>query len=726
MTVSVRGISSGIDINSIIGELMHVERQPIRQNEARIERTEQIAGLWREINARLDTLSRTLPPLQNRLTFTAPMPKSGNPEVLTAKISGTAVKGSYRFNVAQLATRHAVATSPPAVGQRVSSANSALGYHGSFHLGTGRPPEGIEKLSFNSEWLRGSVGSGFQAVVSSSASDIYTLDLEEIVFSTADQFQGAAEIKVYMDSFTGSGGEDLSAELNSYFSEKGWDADLNSQPIFVIKDGAYGWGAYNNDGETFAFLGDHPLGTFNLRGEIVDGSGNTVGINNFTFEIRDSVDESALIMIRETDSLLAIAEKINAKSSATGISASVVMANDNDYRLVLESSVEGGDGFIQAFDYTPLNTAGRTKYGEDAVLAALHLVDSAASGFAGTVYAAGAETEEAKDAIFALNGLEMVRSSNSFTNVIGGLEITLTGIGPVTLDVAPDVDSALEEIELFVQAVNEVNSYLRVLQEDKKGPLQGSGDVMRVERQLRTLIHGLVPDLPGSSHLNQPLAYSGGGSAGAVATGSYTGNASKIELIFNLAAGEWRHNGVKFNSGDTIDGVTITIGPGSPQQADTLTLIVSPPSEPLKFSSLASIGIMASDKEGILSIDNAKLRAALTDDPEGIFLLFAREAPSGSSDRPGAPHGIVSQMKSLVSNMVGSNGFVRNRQDYLQRQIVRYEERIEALERRMEMREQRLVRQFTFMEQYISRIQEQTGLLASFEMMIQNQRDQKN
>ena len=125
----------------------------------------------------------------------------------------------------------------------------------------------------------------------------------------------------------------------------------------------------------------------------------------------------------------------------------------------------------------------------------------------------------------------------------------------------------------------------------------------------------------------------------------------------------------------------------------------------------------------MLEIDDAKLRAALADDPESIFNLFGREAPRDENGRARGPHGIAGQMQNLVDNMLGFNGLVQSREAQLQRQIDQHQNRIEMLERRMEMREDRLVRQFTFMEQYIARIQEQTGLMASFEMMMQGGND---
>jgi flagellar hook-associated protein 2 len=732
MSVSVRGISSGVDINGIIEELMQLERQPIRRHEAQIERTEQIAELWREVNSRLDTLNRTLPPLQDVLTYTAPVPTSSDENVLTAKVSGMPIEGSYRINVGQLATYHSVATEPP-TGQLISNASAALDLNGTFHLGVGRSVEGIDSLTFaagtTGSWLRGNFGSGFTAVVDENPASVYSLNPDSLSFAAGydgvDGAPEAEEIRVYLDSFVDAEGEDALAELQSYLTDKGWPEIAEDEPLFVIKkDLSDNWQTYNQaDGTPFAFLGDHPLGTFNLRAEIVDVGDEVLAINDFDFQIATSIDETGFITIEEDDSLLDLADKINAMRTETGVIASVVQANADDYRLVLESMVEGGDGFIQAFDYTPLNVAGEAEYGTDSILATLSLLDgNENTAIPGYVL----ETEAALDAEFTLNGLAMSRSSNTLTNVISGLEITLTGEGLATLSVAPDIDAAIEEIDLFVQAVNEVNSYLRLLQEDEEGPLQGSSDLMRIERQLRTLIHGLVPDVPGSSHFSQPLTYAGStGTASATATGVYTGSASQIQLMYYSATGEWRHNGVKFESGDTIDGVQITIGSaGTPSNLSTLTLRVSPPSEPLTYGSFASIGIMATDKEGFLAIDSTKLRAALAADPEGIFSLFAREAPVDSNGISRGPSGLVSQMATLVNNLIGRNGLVGSRQSFLDRQIAQYQERIEALEKRMVVREARLVRQFTFMEQYIARIQEQTGLMASFETMMSAQQSE--
>ncbi len=727
MAISASGLISGLDVNNIIEELMHLERQPILRKEARIEQTEAIKELWREVNSALDTYQRTLTPLLDEKTYTAPVPKSSNEDVLTASIGGIPDEGTYRFDVTRLASYHSVAMDPPTAGQRIADPEAELGYNGTFFLGTGRQPEGVDFLQFTAEtnqWLCGSFGAGFQAYISGEEEDVYYLEIDQLEFTEEMELGGAETIKVYMDSFTGDEGDDLTDELEDYYAEKGWDVDLE-EPLFEIRKEGEDWMAVNQNGDPFAIAGDQPLGIFGLRGEIDDGDGDVLAVESFDFAIREEgdIDETALITLKEEDSLLTVAQRINQVSEETGVEADLVRVGDDDYRLTLESTVEGKEGFIQAYDFVPLGGESEEEYGTDRVLELLHLV-SPDSGAAGPDYLL--ETQEALDAEFLYNGLKITRSSNTFNDVVSGVEVVLNGTGPATLEIAPEIDAAVEDISLFVEAYNEAHAFIRRLQDEDDGPLQGSGDLMRIERQLRTVIHGQVPDIPGSSHLKDSLTYSGTADVSAVASGEYTGTSNQIILEYRDRDGvrTWRHDGKDFQSGEEIHGVTIDIDQRTdPAHGDTLTLEVSPPSKPIKYHSLSAIGIMADDEEGVLRVDDAKLRQSLMEDADSVYRLFAREAPADPAGRGRGPDGVVRQMQNLVKTMIGPGGLVQNRERSLDRELQQYADRIEMIERRLETREQRLVRQFTFMEQYIARIQEQTGLMASFEAMHQQPGD---
>jgi len=706
MTISATGLVSGLDVNNIIDQLMEVERAPIYRKEHEIERAEQIGELWREVNTVMDTFKRTISPLQAEETFTAPVPESSNEEVLTASVSGNPESGTHRFDVEQLATNHSVASNPESAGDLIANPNDELGLEGTFSLGIGTPLESLSNFSFAEEtaqWLHGNFGSGFQAVVSGDAEDTYELKPDELAFAEEYAEQDAEKIRVYMDDFTDNDGEDLVEELEEYFDDKGWEVDLD-EPLFEIFEEDSEWVARGQNDEQFALAGDHPLGKFDLRGEVVNENGEVIAVENFSLDISDELDETGYINVEEDDSLGDIVDRINAQSEETGVYASLVMAAEGDYRLVLESSEEGSEGYIQAFDLDG-----------DTVLKDLQLVGEESS-VAGPDYLY--EPQEAQDAEFTLNGLEMTRSSNTFTDAVSGVEITLRDEGTSTVEISPDTEAAAEEVSLFVDAYNEAHNFLRRLQQEDDGPLQGSGDLMRMERQLRTLIHSQVPEFDGSTHTRDSFTYDGAGEVSARGTGTYEGTRGELTLEYNASNNVWRHDGRNVQSGDEIEGIEVEIEmeeDNPPAGGDTLTLEVSPASEPIKYNSLSEIGISARDEEGELELDQAQLEEALRDDPDSVHRLFAREVPADSDGRKRGPDGIALQLEERLNEFIGPGGIVQSREAALQRDMQQAAERIEMLEDRMEMRENRLVRQFTFMEQYIARMQEQTGLIGSLE-----------
>jgi len=714
MTISATGMVSGLDVNSIIEQLMEVERKPIYRKEHEIERSEQIGELWREVNTVMDTFKRTVSPLQAEETFTAPVPESSNEEVLTASVSGNPESGTHRFDVEQLATNHSVASNPESAGDLIANPNDELGLEGTFSLGIGTPLESLQNFSFAEEtaqWLHGNFGSGFQAVVSGDAEDTYELKPDELAFAGDYEEQGAEKIRVYMDDFTDDAGEDLVEELEEYFDDKGWDVDLD-EPLFeIFKDEENDeWVARGQDGGQFALAGDHPLGKFDLRGEVLNEDDEVIAVENFSLDISNELDETGYINVEEDDSLGDIVDRINAQSADTGVHASLVMAAEGDYRLVLESSEEGSEGYIQAFDLDG-----------DTVLQDLQLVGEESS-VAGPHYLY--EPQEAQDARFTLNGLEMTRSSNTFTDAVSGVEINLRDEGTSTVEISPDTEAAAEEVSLFVDAYNEAHNFLRRLQEEDDGPLQGSGDLMRMERQLRTLIHSQVPEFDGSTHSRDSFTYDGVGEVRARGSGTYEGTRGELVLEYNARNNVWRHDGRNVQSGDEVEGIEIEIEEDEanpPAGGDTLTLEVSPASEPIKYNSLSAIGISARDEAGELELDQTQLEDALREDPDSVHRLFAREAPVNSAGRKRAPDGIAIQLEDRLNEFIGPGGLVQSREAALQRDMQQAAERIEMLEDRMEMRENRLIRQFTFMEQYIARMQEQTGLIGSLEAGMQQE-----
>ncbi len=134
-----------------------------------------------------------------------------------------------------------------------------------------------------------------------------------------------------------------------------------------------------------------------------------------------------------------------------------------------------------------------------------------------------------------------------------------------------------------------------------------------------------------------------------------------------------------------------------------------------EFTSLTQIGITTSSRYldgGILEIDEDKLRAAIRDNPDDVYKLFA----NGSDD---SSRGLVNRLEDSVKGMM-SRVEERAGKDYhtlnnyaLGKQMEYLNKRISDFEARMIRVENRYWNQFTQMEKAIQRMNDQSAQLFS-------------
>lgn len=188
--------------------------------------------------------------------------------------------------------------------------------------------------------------------------------------------------------------------------------------------------------------------------------------NNRTFDI--SLDA--------TDTLSDIANKINKKSTDSGISA-VVM----DGRLVL-SNTETGEKSLAV--------------GDNTVSQALGLSTSATNN--------AAQLNLGKNALFSVNGVSMSSQSNTVSDLVDGVTLTLKQTTAenttVHLGLTDDVDKTVSAVQSFVDQYNSTYSFIddsldvgtpKVSTDDssstnKQGALVGDSLMMRLQTQLRS------------------------------------------------------------------------------------------------------------------------------------------------------------------------------------------------------------------------------------------------
>ncbi len=100
----ITGLASGLDIDSIIEQMMVLERRPLDLMQQRQLELEAQKGAWRDVNTRLRNLADKFGSLKLQATYLAKSAESSNQDVLTATASHNAGMGSYKIEVERLAT----------------------------------------------------------------------------------------------------------------------------------------------------------------------------------------------------------------------------------------------------------------------------------------------------------------------------------------------------------------------------------------------------------------------------------------------------------------------------------------------------------------------------------------------------------------------------------------------------------------------------------------------
>ena len=118
------------------------------------------------------------------------------------------------------------------------------------------------------------------------------------------------------------------------------------------------------------------------------------------------------------------------------------------------------------------------------------------------------------------------------------------------------------------------------------------------------------------------------------------------------------------------------------------------------FRHLSEVGISV-QKEGNLTLDSARLRAALEEDTEGVSQLFSAEGK-----------GYASRFDSLVESWLDDDGLLDSRTDGLNSRIDRIEDQQQAMERRLEKVEARYLRQFNAMDSLVTQLNNTGAYLA--------------
>lgn len=191
-----------------------------------------------------------------------------------------------------------------------------------------------------------------------------------------------------------------------------------------------------------------------------------------TFELRKGDGSAAIeITIDSTNNTLAgLRDAINAKGA--GITANIVdiTGDGTQQQLVLSSSETGTIGRVELVETSATGTSA------DLNLRSLNPPDSDFSKL---------------DAALSVNGLNITRSTNTFSDAVEGVTLTLKKAGAATIGVSQSTDIE-EKLNGFITAYNAVqdfvaSQYKKDAKDRPTGILAGDTTLRSVQRQLRDI-----------------------------------------------------------------------------------------------------------------------------------------------------------------------------------------------------------------------------------------------
>ncbi|HIC10044.1 MAG TPA: hypothetical protein EYO61_01625 [Campylobacterales bacterium] len=293
--------------------------------------------------------------------------------------------------------------------------------------------------------------------------------IDNNITETEDKKKALSEITSLMNDLESSvsslGGDTLYLERTAYVSSEGInisiDKGVNPQSLSI-------------DVNQLAKEEVRQSNTFASRTDtIADNDGNvTISLNGI----------SETFSVTSSTTLEEFAQMIN--DSSLDATAKILNTGNNEYRLVLTSNVTGESNGFTITEDDGIN---------------LGLSDD------------NNIVQQAQDAIFQYNGVEVRRDSNKIDDLVYGVNLELTQVTdqPINIDIKEDSNSIASTLQNFVdnynklmEKLNEVTDYNEETKE--AGIFQGDNNINGIKRDINRLL--LQVDSQGRSMMDYGLS----------------------------------------------------------------------------------------------------------------------------------------------------------------------------------------------------------------------------
>lgn len=536
-TLSIDGLISNLKTSDLIAKLMDIERRPVRILQQKQQDLLKQKTTWSDLNARMLGLLGMVNPLTVVPTFQAKSATSSNTGILTASASSSATAASYTMRVQQLALAHSVGT------------DSHLQSESSNAMRTMLINEGISNAVnlTNSEIITITVGIATKSITVDTTSDTLSDLLSDIntqagdlVTATMINDSPTTQRLVLTSKTTGRAGEIYFKDSTNGLLQKLGLLELGTPQTgsTQIADGGYNNNFTGVDGTDPAGFTE-VAGTWQLKNNAYEQSGSTNGAIGFSEATAAGVfsnfEASATVNIVEEpgggglgpDTYYDLAGLAFRRTGGTYYTAminadEVPAGSANAWTLELRR-IGSGSALLGTYQYQFQNDTNYklTVRAEGSRLTVflndvqvISATDSASPFPSGTVafrtslthalfdnleikkVSAKNVLQRPQDAVFTLNNVPIISSSNTNTTALNGVTLNLVSAAPTTdvnVTVASDTTSVKATVQSFVSQYNDLVNFFRDQLrfnegQSKVGTLFGSGLLMNVQNQLQNLM----------------------------------------------------------------------------------------------------------------------------------------------------------------------------------------------------------------------------------------------
>lgn len=669
----VSGFASGMDIDQVVKDLMRAERQPINKLNQQKQTLEWQTEMYQDVNKQFFDFRNTIfDSIMKKSSMTARSATSTNDSRVSATASADAGNATYSISEVKQLAKSASQSSSERVTGTDFSASEAVGSQ-EFANDTKAP-----------QWSEGVIQS---KTINADGGTSYSVEGSSLKQNTDDMI-----VKISGKQYEVVTGEDPleAGQVRASFSD---DGQINLEFSSAVTKGKSISVQYATVNETKTIETATATSSFSL------GKG---AINPDQDKLNISVNGSAALkIVTDPEKVLATDEayvdvktgRVTLGEAVTGTiaatftqqySTNTITTFDkdgneqknkftftsaqsmNNIMSVISSSGAGVSAFYDEYSgkvaLTRSETGDFNKGGDEMLFSGGFFNNTL-----GLNNADGGSSQGEQNAVFTMNGLETERAKNTFD--VNGMSITLKETfteaeGAVTLGSDTNTDGVMDTIKGFVEEYNKIV-------EDVNEKLNE-----KVNRDFKPL----------SDEQKEEMSE------------------KEIELWEEKA-----RSGL-LRSDSTVSNVMNNMRSLLYEQVDGTDSA---------YNTLYSIGITTSSSytdNGKLEIDEDKLRQAIEDDSEGVYQLFAA---SGSTTET---QGLARRMRETLDNGVsalaeragGYKGKLLPHQFTLGRNMENIEDRIAQFEDRMVSVENRYYRQFTAMEQAMSRANSQSNYLMQF------------